>query len=178
MDQATEDLRYPVGRYRPPATIEERDRLGWIANLDELPTFLRRAVHGLNEEQLATPYRPAGWTVRQVVHHLADSHINSYVRFRLALTEADPLIKPYAEPLWAELPDAAGAPIELSLGLLEGLHGRWVALLRSLSDAEFRRTFQHPENGTKALDWTLGLYAWHSRHHVAQIVALRTRNGW
>jgi uncharacterized damage-inducible protein DinB len=177
-EDETQKLRYPVGRYRAPAEIGERERFGWIAEVEALPYNLHAAVNGLGEDQLATPYRPGGWTVRQVVHHLPDSHLNSYTRFRLALTEQNPLIKPYAEAAWAELPDAKAAPIESSLSLLDGLHRRWVALLRALSDADFQRTFQHPEHGQIALDWTLGLYAWHSRHHVAQILALRKRHGW
>jgi uncharacterized damage-inducible protein DinB len=177
-EEGTADLRYPVGHYRPPADIGERERFAWIAEVEVLPDTLRTAVDGLSEDQLDTPYRPGGWTVRQVVHHLPDSHLNSYTRFRLALTEQNPLIKPYAEAAWAELPDAKAAPIEPSLSLLDGLHRRWAMLLRALSDADFRRTFQHPERGQIALDWTLGLYAWHSRHHVAQILSLRKRNGW
>lgn len=128
--------------------------------------------------QLDTPYRPGGWTVRQVVHHLADSHLNSYQRFRLALTERSPLIKPYDETAWAELPDAKTAPIAVSLSLLDGLHARWIALLRSLDEDGFARTFRHPELGEKRLDWTLGLYAWHSRHHLAHIRNLRQRMDW
>jgi uncharacterized damage-inducible protein DinB len=177
-EQEMEDLRYPLGRYRPAPEIGERERLAWIAELEMLPNSLRNAVGGLSNDQLDTPYRPGGWTVRQVVHHLPDSHLNSYTRFRMALTEQNPIIKPYAEAAWAELPDAKAAPIEPSLSLLDGMHRRWVMLLRALSDDDFRRTFQHPEHGQITLDWTLGLYAWHSRHHVAQILALRKRNAW
>jgi len=130
-EQGMEDLRYPVGRYRPPAEIGERERFAWIAELEALPDNLRGAVDGLSDDQLNTPYRPGSWTVRQVVHHLPDSHLNSYTRFRLALTEQNPLIKPYAEAAWAELPDAKAAPIEPSLSLLDGLHRRWVILLRA-----------------------------------------------
>jgi len=172
------DLKYPVGRYQPPATISASQRVAWIEQMAQLPTNLLKAVAGLNDAQLDTPYRPGGWTVRQVVHHFPDSHLNSYTRFRLALTEDSPLIKPYEEGLWAQLPDARTAPIAPSLTLLEGLHARFVLLLNSLSDADFARTFRHPELGEKRLDWTLGLYAWHSLHHTAHINNLRSREGW
>jgi hypothetical protein len=173
-----EKLKYPVGRYQSPTSISPAQRIAWIEQMAHLPTSLGRAVAGLKDLQLDTPYRPGGWTVRQVVHHLPDSHLNSYTRFRLALTENSPLIKPYEEAAWAELTDARTAPIEPSLKLLEGLHGRFVLLLNSLSAKDFARTFRHPELGEKKLDWTLGLYAWHSLHHVAHIYNLRTREGW
>lgn len=172
------DVRYPVGSYKPPEIIDAETRAKWIAELKALPVHLRNAVIGLNEEQLDTPYRPGGWTVRQLVHHFADSHLNSYTRFRLALTEDSPLIKTYDEKSWAELRDAKQAPIDLSLHLIEGLHARWVLLLSSMSESDFARTFIHPELGEIRLDWTLGLYAWHSRHHVAHITALRTKERW
>ena len=171
-------MRYPIGRYAAPASIEENQRVAWIADLEALPGKLRQAVAGLSDDQLETAYRPGGWTVRQVVHHYADSHLNAYIRFRLALTEEVPTIKPYEEAIWAELPDAKAGPIEPSLSLLDGLHTRWALLLRSLSDAEFARSFNHPEMGQKRLDWILGMYAWHSRHHLAQIRNLRKRQGW
>ncbi len=133
---------------------------------------------GLSPEQLDTPYRPGGWTVRQVVHHVPDSHINSYIRFKLALTEPEPTIKPYDEALWAELADTPATPVEVSLTLLDSLHGRWVPLLRSLSGADFARQFRHPELGMVRLDGNLALYAWHGRHHVAHITSLRERMGW
>ncbi len=174
----TADLRYPIGRYTPPANITARERSDWLSELEALPASLRLAIDNLNDEQLDTPYRPGGWTVRQVVHHLPDSHLNSYIRFRLALTEKSPTIKPYEEAAWAELSDAKSAPIEMSLMLAEALHQRWLMLLRSLSEEDFSRTFRHPEMGEIRLDWTLGLYAWHSRHHVAQILNVRKRNGW
>jgi len=132
----------------------------------------------LSEQQLDTPYRDGGWTVRQVVHHMPDSHMNSYVRLRLALTENEPIIKPYVEHLWADLYDARTAPIAVSLALLEALHQRWVMLLRSLKPADFSRTFRHPENGVRTIDWLLQLYAWHGRHHVAHITSLRERMKW
>ncbi len=172
------DLQYPVGRYEAPAFISPAQRGAWIEEMANLPRNLKNAVGGLNDSQLDTPYRPGGWTVRQVVHHLPDSHLNSYTRFRLALTEDSPLIKPYEEGKWAELNDARTAPLAPSLSLLEGLHGRFVLLLKSLSEADFARTFRHPELGERRLDWTLGLYAWHSLHHVAHIKNLRNRQGW
>lgn len=176
--EGTEDLRYPIGRFRPPATISQAERTAWIKELTSLPAKLREAIADLDHAQLETAYREGGWTLRQVVHHLPYSHLNSYTRFRLALTEENPPIKAYREADWAELSDAKAAPVELSLKLLEGLHERWVILLRSMSDAQFGRTFQHSELGQVKLDQALGLYAWHGRHHVAQIAALRRRSGW
>jgi len=171
------DLRYPIGRFEHHAgTPEERAR--WIADIAALPARLREAVTGLKDAQLDTPYRPGGWTVRQVVHHLADSHVNSFVRFRLALTEDAPTIKPYEEARWAELPDARTGDIGVSLTLLEALHDRWVHLLRTLEDAEFGRTIHHPEAGTLDLDYLTSMYAWHGRHHVAHVTELRKREGW
>ncbi len=172
------DLSFPIGRYLPPDPIDETIRNQWIGELETLPENLRKAVAGLSDTQLDTPYRPGGWSVRQVVHHLPDSHINSYIRFRLALTEDAPTIKPYEESKWAELPDARQSPIEPSLSLLDGLHRRFTVLLHSLTPEEFAKTFRHPELGEIRLDWTLGLYAWHSRHHVAHISNLRLREGW
>jgi uncharacterized damage-inducible protein DinB len=174
----TMDLRYPIGpfQYDEPRTDEQRQRS--IDQIAEAPTRLRAAVEGLSPQQLGTPYRPGGWTVRQVVHHLPDSHLNSYIRFRLALTEDAPTIKPYYEDRWAELDDARHAPIDLSLALLESLHRRWVLLLRSLTAQDFSRTFLHPELGVVSLDMNVSLYTWHGRHHVAHITALRKRMGW
>lgn len=172
------DLRYPIGPFRFEGEVTPARRETWIAEIAAAPDNLRAAVAGLSEEQLDTPYREGGWTVRQVVHHLPDSHMNSYVRFRLALTEDEPTIKPYAEARWAELVDARTAPIEPSLQLLEGLHSRWVRLLRALTPQDYARTFRHPETGLMTLDRTLALYAWHGRHHVAHITLLRERMGW
>ncbi len=172
------DLKYPLGRYQAPAVISPEMRADWIEQMAALPGNLSRAVAGLDDAQLDTPYRPGGWTVRQVVHHLPDSHMNSYMRFRLALTEPVPLIKPYEEAAWAQLSDARSAPIAPSLMLLDGLQQRFVLLLRALSDADFARTFRHPELGEKRLDWTLGLYAWHCLHHTAHVTNLRKREGW
>src|SRR5947209_452891 len=140
------DIRYPVGKFSRPEAVTREDLDGWINELDRLPENLRQAAQTLSEQQLDTPYRPAGWTVRQVVHHLADSHMNSYARFRLALTEDEPIIKPYDEAAWANLGDAKAAPIASSLDLLSAMHSRWVLLLRSLSEEQWRRTFRHPEN--------------------------------
>ena len=172
------NLQYPVGKFKRPKKLTEEQRRGCIGVIAETPARLKAAVAGLSAAQLDTPYRPGGWTVRQVVHHLPDSHMNSYVRFRLALTEDQPTIKPYDEALWAELADAKTAPVEASLALLENLHERWVLLLRSLSGAGWARTFRHPELGPMTLEQNLALYDWHGRHHVAHITSLRERQGW
>jgi uncharacterized damage-inducible protein DinB len=172
------DLRYPVGQFdnSEPITAESRNK--FIDEIEETPRGLRDAVAGLTDEQLETPYRPGGWTVRQVVHHLPDSHLNSYMRFKLAATEEQPLIRTYHEERWAELSDARTGPIDISLDLLETLHRRWVLFLRSLSEQELARTFQHPEWGSVDLSKAIAMYAWHGRHHVAHITALRERMSW
>ena len=172
------DPRYPIGKFQMSDRVDDTMRSVFIQRIAETPAEVKRAVPGLTEQQLDTPYRDGGWTVRQVVHHLPDSHINSYVRFRLALTENEPTIKPYKEGMWAELFDARTAPIVLSLHLLESLHERWVVLLRSLNPADFSRTFRHPESGVRNLDWLLQLYAWHGRHHVAHITSLKEKMKW
>ncbi|HSF16427.1 MAG TPA: putative metal-dependent hydrolase [Vicinamibacteria bacterium] len=172
------DVRYPIGPFRFPETISDDDRESLVNRIAETPSKLRAAVSGLDENQLATPYRPGGWTVRQVVHHLPDSHLNSYVRFKLAVTEDEPTIKAYDEALWADLSDAKDAAVEVSLDLLESLHERWVYFLRSLTPDLYRRRFRHPELGTITVDQNIALYAWHGRHHVAHITALREREGW
>jgi len=172
------DLRYPVGKFEWPASITAAMRQGWIGEIEAAPAKYREAVRGLTEEQLETPYRPEGWTVRQVIHHVPDSHMQSFSRFKFALTEDEPTIKPYPEALWAELADGRGGPVEPSLQLLEALHLRWVRLLRSMGDAEFSRAMRHPEMGVIRLDSVLGLYAWHSRHHLAHVTGLRSRMGW
>jgi len=177
-DPATSDARYPIGEFRPPATIKRAELDEWIADLDALPGHLRNAVEGLTDDQLDTPYRPGGWTIRQIVHHLADGHLNAYTRFRLALTEPTPLVKPFEPDAWAELPDAKRGPVEPSLMLLDGLHHRWVALLRSLPDEDLKRAYRRPSGEVPLLDRILGYFAWHSRHHVAQILAVRKREGW
>ena len=173
-----EDLRYPVGTFDFPKSVSAEDLAGFIDHIADAPGRMRAALAGLSESQLDTPYRPGGWTLRQVAHHVPDSHINSYVRYRLALTEDEPVIKPYEESRWAELSDARTMPVEPSLVLLESLHARWVSLLRSLSGAEWKRGFRHPELGRVSLENNAALYAWHGRHHVAHITALRQRMGW
>src|SRR5580704_7395271 len=170
------ELRYPVGRFKFPDAVSPEERAKFMREIEETPARLKAAVAGLFDVQLDTPYRPGGWTVRQVVHHVPDSHMNSYIRFRWALTENNPAIKGYEEALWAELPDARSGAVEMSLGLLDALHVRWTFLLRSLSEQDFKRTFQHPELGSLRLDQVLALYAWHGRHHVAHVTALRKRN--
>jgi len=172
------DLRYPIGKfeYKGPRGAEERSRL--IGEPEQAPGKLRGAIRNLSSGQLDTEYRPGGWTVRQVVHHLPDSHMNAYVRFKLALTETEPVIKPYEEARWAALADSAETPVEVSLALLESLHRRWVILLRSLQPAQFDLKFTHPERGPMSLDQTLALYAWHGNHHVGHITALRNRERW
>src|ERR1017187_8388276 len=171
------DLSYPTGKFDGAAKIPAEARPGLIAQLEAAPTGFRDAVRGLDDRQLNTPYRPGGWTVRQVVHHVADSHMNSYIRFRLAMTEDSPTIKPYEQAKWAELHDAKTAPVDVSLQLIDGLHQRWVDLLRGFSDTDFARTFRHPELGLVRLDINLALYAWHGRHHAAHITGLRDRMG-
>jgi len=172
------NLRYPVGGFQRPEQLTPEHRQACIGTIAETPARLKAAVAGLTPAQLDTPYRPGGWTVRQVVHHLPDSHMNSYVRCRLALTEEEPTIKPYDEARWAELADAKTSPIEPSLLLLENLHERWVLLLRSLTAKDWARKFRHPELGTMTLEQNLALYDWHGRHHVAHITSLKERQGW
>lgn len=173
-----DDLRYPIGRFTHEGPIADADLTRWIDDIAALPARLRAAVAGLSEAQLDTPYRPEGWTVRQVVHHVGDSHLNALARFKLALTEDTPTIKPYKEARWAELADHA-LPVERGLALVEALHARWVPLLRSLDRKALARTYVHPERAhTLALDWTVGMYAWHGRHHTAHITGLCEREGW
>ena len=174
----SDDLRYPIGGVNKPDEITYAHRKQWIDEIEEAPALLRAAVAGLSDEQLDTPYRPDGWTVRQVIHHVPDSHLNAYVRFRWALTEDDPPIKAYDEKAWAELPDARTAPIDVSLTLLDAVHARWLLLLRSLTAADCALTIQHPENGPMTVDDLLAIYAWHGRHHAAHITSLRARMGW
>ena len=171
------DLRYPVGRFRR-AEANVTDHAGAIATLAALPENLRAALDGLSDARLDTAYREGGWTVRQLVHHIADSHMNSYIRIRLALTEDWPAIKPYDEKLWAELPDAKTAPVDISVNLLTVLHRRWVLLMRSLTEEQWQRGYTHPQNGRQTIAEAAALYEWHSRHHVAHITELRKRNGW
>jgi hypothetical protein len=180
MEQASTvvDLRYPVGRFQVPATITAADRARYIEEIRTLPDRLRAAIAALNRDQMNTPYRDGGWTPHQVVHHFADSHMNSFIRCKLALTEQSPTIKPYDEAAWAVTGDTTSVPVEASLAILDGLHRRWVALFESLTDADFQRTFSHPELGVVRLDVNLALYAWHCRHHTAHITSLRRRMNW
>ena len=172
------DLRYPIGRPERKALLSTDERKAAIDTLDSAPGNLRRAVSGLSDSQLDTPYRPGGWTVRQLVHHVADSHMNAYTRFRLAVTEDNPTVKPYDEAKWAELEDARTMPIEVSLSLIDGMHERLVRLLRHTAADAFQRTVQHPENGPMTLDSLLTMYAWHGRHHTAHVASLRDRMQW
>jgi hypothetical protein len=172
------DLRYPIGKFKfeGPTTPEQREEL--LNQIEQAPSRLRAAVKGLSDQQLDTPYRPEGWTVRQVAHHVPDSHLNAYIRYKLALTEDEPTIKPYAEDRWAQLADTQATPVEVSLAMLDSLHNRWVHLLRSLQPDDWKRAFRHPELGLVSLEKNLALYAWHGRHHAAHITSLRERNGW
>jgi DinB family protein len=172
------DPRYPIGKPEREAQLSEEKRRKLIDQIEEAPALLRAAVEGLTPEQLDTPYREGGWTVRQLAHHVPDSHLNAYIRFKLALTEDAPAIKTYEEALWAELEDSRSVPVEVSLALLENLHRRWVALLRSLSAADFERPLRHPDWGLINLNQLLGIYSWHGRHHAAHVTALREREGW
>lgn len=171
-------LQYPVGRFTAPDEITGALRVSAIAALTALPLSMRTAVDGLTDAQLETPYRDGGWTVRQVVHHVADSHMHAYIRVKFALTEESPTVRPYDEAAWAELPDVARVPAQVSLSLIDGIHGRWVACLAGLHEAQFARPFVHPELGPQRLDLSLLRYDWHGRHHVAHVTGLRTRMGW
>lgn len=173
-----DELKYPIGRFSAPAGSTVAERAGHIEALRQLPDGLRAAVAGLNDTHLDTPYREGGWTIRQVVHHVADSHANSYIRFKLALTEDWPTIKPYDEAAWAALADSRLQPIDGSLEFIGALHGRWVALLEPLADADFHKGYNHPAMGRQSLAQALALYAWHSHHHTAHITSLRARQGW
>ena len=171
------DLRFPIGAFVRPLRLEPDERRAAIDQIRGTPSRFRSAVQGLDERQLDTPYRPGGWRVRQVAHHLPDSHLNAYIRCKLALTEDRPTIKPYDEAAWARLQDSR-LPIDVSLRLLDAVHERWVVLLESLSEAEWGRTFVHPEVGVSRLDQLVALYAWHGPHHVAHVTSLRDRMGW
>ena len=173
----TPDLRFPVGRFAF-TSADDRSRAESISIIAELPAKMRAAVNGLSDAQLDTPYRPEGWTVRQVVHHVPDSHMNAFTRFKLALTEDTPRIKPYDEAKWAELPDGRTGPVGPSLAILDGLHARWTALLRAMRPDDFDRQLEHPESGVQPLNRMLALYAWHCRHHLAHITELKRREGW
>lgn len=172
------DLRYPIGPFKLEGDPTEEQIKRAIDDIEEAPAKLRAAVEGLSGEHLETPYRPGGWTVRQVGHHVPDSHMNAYIRLRLALTEDTPTIKPYDENAWSQLDDAQSAPIEVSLALLDSLHARWVMLLRSLGPSDFARLFKHPDIGVLSVGKNTCLYGWHGKHHVAHITGLRDRMGW
>ncbi|HYF96199.1 MAG TPA: putative metal-dependent hydrolase [Symbiobacteriaceae bacterium] len=173
-----EDLRYPIGQFHLEGAISRGQVQAWIGELAKCPEALRQAVAGLSAEQLDTPYRPGGWTVRQVVHHLPDADLLNYARFRWTLTEEQPTIPGWNKDRWAALPDAQLGPTDVSLTLLEAIHQRWDLLLRAMTPQDFARTFHHPTRGLMTLDHALGIYAWHGRHHVAHITSLRTRMGW
>lgn len=178
MSTETVDLRYPIGNYESQPYSEKQKR-EWLNDLKYFPQLIENAVLNLNEDQLNTPYRPGGWTVHQLVHHVADSHMNAYMRFKLGLTEDNPTIKPYEEKLWAEMADTKNLPINISLTLLHALHARMYEIVSNISEKEFERTVVHPEHGrTMSLWFLLGMYAWHGKHHVAHITSLRERNNW
>jgi len=178
MQTTIEELRYPTGKYQPQP-FSEKQKEKWLNDLKFLPQELELAIQNLDEAQLQTPYREDGWTVQQLVHHIADSHINAYMRFKLGLTENNPPIKPYEEKEWAKLDDVNSVPINVSITLLHALHRRWVATIKNLSDEQWERTVFHPEQKKEMTLWyLLGMYAWHGKHHVKHITALRERNGW
>jgi uncharacterized damage-inducible protein DinB len=172
------DPRYPIGKFSFDGTLTPAQKKQYLNDIEQTPARLRAAVRGLSDEQLNTPYREGGWTVRQLAHHVPDSHMNAYIRFKLALTEDEPTIRPYMEDRWAELPESKQAPIDVSLTLLDSLHQRWTMVLRNIPDADWKRTFRHPEMGLLSLEKTLALYAWHGKHHVAHVTTLREKMGW
>jgi hypothetical protein len=172
------DPRFPIGKLHYEGALSADQRQKFIAEIEQAPAAIRAAVQGLSPQQLDTPYRDGGWNVRQVVHHVPESHMNAYIRFKLALTEDQPTIKPYAEDRWAKLADVPLTPVEVSLALLENLHVRWVVLLRSLQEEDWKRTFTHPEMGVVPLEKSLALYTWHGKHHTAHITELRKRMAW
>jgi hypothetical protein len=174
----TQDAKYPIGKFQSEDNLSDARRKELIEQIAELPAKVRAAVVGFSEQQFDTPYRDGGWTVRQLVHHVADSHMNAYVRFKLALTEDEPTIKTYEQDRWAETIDSRTAPAEISLSMLDGLHHRWAMLLRAMTPADFARRFTHPEHGKMTLERLLGLYAWHGQHHTAHITELRKGKGW
>ena len=173
-----EDIRYPIGKWVRKATVDADDCAAMIQQIAAAPAEIAAAVNGLNDGQLDTPYRDGGWSPRQIVHHIADSHMNAYTRFKLGITEDNPTIKPYDEQLWSETVDAKTAPVDVSLPIIDGVHRRWVQFLRSLDGKALARTIQHPVNGPMTLTDLLQLYSWHGKHHTAHITGLRQRNGW
>ena len=179
MDDSHEQLRYPIGRYEAPERYQPELQTEWIASIEALPKWLDYCIENLDEQQLDTPYRPGGWTINQVIHHIADSHMNAYIRLKLALTEDSPVIKPYDEKLWAELPDSELVPVNISITLLHALHRRLGTLLRNMQPSDWERTYYHPEHERYVPLWELAdLYAWHGRHHTEQIKQLRQRMNW
>jgi len=172
------DPRYPIGKFTFSGPPDEEQRKRLVDDIAQAPAALRAAVQGLTPKQIETPYRDGGWTVRQVIHHVPESHMNAYIRFKLALTEDAPTIKPYMEDRWAKLPDVQSTPLEVSLSLLDSLHDRWVRLLRSLQPQDWKRTFNHPELGIMPLEKNLALYSWHGKHHTAHITELRKKMRW
>ena len=178
-DLTAEKLRYPIGKMKLPNVIKSQDIKTWISILEETPERLKYLVRNLNEKQLDTPYREGGWTIRQVLHHLVDSHMNSYIRFKWTLTEEEPVIKAYFEDRWADLPDTKDAPVDLALQALEALHAKWTYLLQGLNPDQLKRCFIHPESNSKvSLEQNIGIYAWHSEHHIAHIEQLMKLRGW
>lgn len=172
-----EKLKYPIGKFDCPLDASQQKVSDWISIIEHLPNRLRNLVDNFDQKQLDTPYRPEGWTVRQVIHHIPDSHINAYIRFKWALTEENPLIKAYHEGLWAELPDSRG-PVEPSLNMLESLHEKWVYLLKGMTPEKLNRTYMHPVSGENILKNVIGMYAWHGNHHFTHIQNLAKREGW
>ncbi len=172
------DPRFPIGKFSYDGPNSDEKRKALIDDMAQVPAAMRAAVQGLSPQQLDTPYREGGWTVRQVVHHVPESHMNAYIRFKLALTENEPTVKPYDEKAWAQLPDNSSTPVEVSLMLLDSVHERFVYLLRTIQGGDWNRTFKHPEAGLMTLDKNLALYAWHGRHHIAHVTELRKRMGW
>ncbi len=169
------DLRYPVGKFSFDPSVTAQKRQAWVRQIADAPRAIRAAVAGLADRQFDTPYRPDGWTIRQVVHHVPDSHLNAYCRFKFGLTEDEPTVKPYDEGAWALVADTARTPPDVSLALLDALHQRWVVLLESMTESQFARTVRHPEHGTISLDWMLQMYAWHGLHHAGHISGVRER---
>jgi hypothetical protein len=179
MEDNNEQLRYPTGRFQRPAAFTPQLLQEWITTIEVLPRWLDICIENLDEKELQTPYREGGWTVQQVIHHIADSHINAYVRLKLALTEDNPVIKPYKESLWATLRDTEAVPVNISITLLHALHRRWVAILHNMQSADWERTYHHPEQNRDVPMWEMtAMYAWHSRHHTEHIRQLRERMGW
>lgn len=175
---SVDELRFPIGKFSFSGTLTPEQRAQCIEDIAATPAKLRAAVSGLSPQQIETPYRDGGWSVRQVIHHVPESHMNAFLRFKWALTEHQPTIKPYKEDDWAKTPDVAKTSIETSLTMLTALHERWVNLLRSLQPADFNRKLNHPESGEMTLDKLLALYAWHGKHHTAHITSLKKRLGW